>query len=264
MNGGAGERFWVRVPTLVTRGWSARIAVGVSLGGIGIADVERGAIDPDDVCREPLARVGRQERLDRPVLAGRERGDLALALDDEPHRDRLDPSRRKAAAHLARQERAERVADQPVDDAPSLLGVDEVLVDPARVRERLADRRFGDLAERHAMGLGVGDVGRLGDVPGDRLALAVEVRGQVDRVGALGGLLDVGDLLAPVRRDHVLRLEVVVDVDAELALAGILRQVPDMAVRGQDSVICAEIALDGSGLGRRLDDRRGSSARPGV
>ncbi len=57
---------------------------------------------------------------------------------------------------------------------------------------------------------------------------------RIDLVRALGGLLDVGDLLAPVVRDHVLRFEVVVDVDAELALAGVLGQVADMAVGRKD------------------------------
>ena len=55
--------------------------------------------------------------------------DLALALDHEPHGDGLDAAGRQAAADLAREERAEGVADQPVDDAPRLLGIDEVLVD---------------------------------------------------------------------------------------------------------------------------------------
>ena len=89
---------------------------------------------------EGLAGGGREDGLDRPVLAGGERLDLALALDDEADRDRLDAAGRQAAADLARQQRAERVADEAVDDAPRLLRVDEVLVDVARVRERLADR----------------------------------------------------------------------------------------------------------------------------
>ena len=55
-------------------------------------------------------------------------------------------------------------------------------------------------------------------------------------------------------RDDVLGREVVVDVDAELALAGVLGQVADMAVGGEDAVIRAEIALDRPRLGRRLDD----------
>ncbi len=52
----------------------------------------------------------------------------------------------------------------------------------------------------------------------------------------------------------VFGFEVVIDVDAELALAGIFRQVADMAVAGQDAVIVTEIALDGAGLGRGFDD----------
>ena len=51
-------------------------------------------------------------------------------------------------------------------------------------RERLADRALGDLVEGHAALLQRGDAGRLGDVPGDGLPLAVEVGREVDRVGA--------------------------------------------------------------------------------
>ena len=101
-----------------------------------------------------------------------------------------------------------------------------------------------------------GDVRRLGDVPRDRLALAVEVGGEEDGVRRLRRLLDLVDLLAAVLGDHVLGREAVVDVDAELALAGVLGQVADVAVRGQDAVIGAEVALDRPRLGRRLDDHQ--------
>ena len=114
--------------------------------------------------------------------------------------------------------------------------------------------RLGDLVEGDPQRLLAGHVGRLGDVPGDRLALAVEVGGEVDLVGALGGLLDIGDLLAAVVRDHVLGCEIVVDVDPELALARVLGQVADVAVGREDAVIRTEIALDGARLGRRFDD----------
>ena len=109
--------------------------------------------------------------------------DLALALDDEADGDRLDATGRQAAADLARQQRAQRVADQAIDDAARLLRVDEVHVDLARVGERLLDRRLGDLVEGDPERLLGRDVGGLGDVPGDRLAFAVEVGGEVDLVG---------------------------------------------------------------------------------
>ena len=124
----------------------------------------------------------------------------------------------------------------------------------ARMGEGLADRALGDLVEGDPVRLRGGDVGRLGDVPGDRLALAVEVGGEEDVVGPAGGLLDRRDLLAPVLRDDVLGLEVVVDVDAELALARVLGQVADVAVRGEDLVVLAEVALDRPRLGGRLHD----------
>ena len=53
---------------------------------------------------------------------------------------------------LREMQRAQRVADHPVDDPARLLRVDEVLVDRARVGERLADGRLGDLVEGHPAG----------------------------------------------------------------------------------------------------------------
>ena len=106
---------------------------------------------------------------------------------------------------LRDEQRAQRVADQPVDDPARLLRVDEVLVDVARVRERLPDRGLRDLAERDPAGLAVGQVRGLGDVPRDRLALAVEVGGEEDARRAAGGLLDLGELALAVRVDLVLR-----------------------------------------------------------
>ena len=127
--------------------------VRVTLRGLLVADVEGLARDAHDLGGH-LRAVGRgQERLERPVLAGGEGADLALALDDQAHGDRLHAPRRQAAADLARQQRAQRVADEAVDDAAGLLGVDEVAVDVARAGERLADRALGDLVERDPMRL---------------------------------------------------------------------------------------------------------------
>ena len=72
MNGGAGERFWVRVPTLVTLGMECLDGGSVALGRLLVADVERGAVDADDLGRELLAGGGLEDRLDGPVLAGGE------------------------------------------------------------------------------------------------------------------------------------------------------------------------------------------------
>jgi hypothetical protein len=78
----------------------------------------------------------------------------------------------------------------------------------------------------------------------------IEVRGEIDLVRGSSGLLDRVDLLLPVVGDHVLRREPMLDVDAELALAGVIGQVADVAVRRQDTVIVAEVTLDRPRLGR--------------
>jgi hypothetical protein len=238
--------------------------LGVLLGSGAIADLDRLALDPDELGLECLARLGLQERAKRPVLPRDERIDLALPLDHEAHGHGLHATRRQPAPNLARDQRAERVAHEPIDDPARLLGVDEVGVDAPRVREGLANGTLGDLGERDSPRLRRGNVRRLGHVPRDRFALAVEVGGEVDGVGALCRLGDVGDLLATVLRDHVLGREAVLDVHAELALAGIVGQVTDVPVRRQDTVIVAEVALDRPCLGWRLDDHEVLRHRGGV
>ncbi len=222
--------------------------------GLAVANLQGLTVDLDELRLELLAALGCEERPEGPVLPRDEGVDLALPLHHQADGDGLHATRREAAPDLPRQQRAERVAHEPVDDPPRLLRVNEVRVDLAGVREGVLDRPLGDLGERHPPRLGLRDVGGLGHVPGDCLALAVEVGGEEDGIGRLRGLLDVGDLLAAIVGDDVLRREAVVDVDTELALARVLRQVADMAVRGQDSIVVTEVTLDRPGFGWGFHD----------
>ena len=149
VNGGAGLRFDRLIAIDSTIGRLARSRGDVALGGLAVADDRLRPVDPDELGAERRPARRDEERLDRPVLDRRERPDLALPIDHEANGDRLDPAGRQSRADLARDQRAERVADHPVDDPARLLGIDEVLVDRPGVGEGLADRRLGDLAERH-------------------------------------------------------------------------------------------------------------------
>ena len=113
----------------------------------------------------------------------------------------------------------------------------------------------------------------LGEVPRDRLALAVLVGGEVQLVGALQQLLEVGHHRLLRRGDHVERLEAVVDVDPEARprlalvggrdLVGPARQVADVADGRLDDEVGPEHAADGARLGRRLhDDERLTHGTP--
>src|SRR5690348_17581569 len=53
-------------------------------------------------------------------------------------------------------------------------------------------------------------------------------------------------------------------IDPELALAGVLREVADVAVRGQDTVIGAEVALDRPCLVRDRKSTRLNSSHPSI
>ncbi len=255
MNGGAGLRLLFFVPTSVTIG---RLACRARTCVSAVAPSPISGFAPSIRTRsassgEPSGAM--QARHDRPVLAGGEGADLPLALDDETHGNRLDPPGRQARAHLARDERAQGVPHQAVDDPACLLRIHEIAVDLARVSEGVADRRLGDLAERDPGQLVRREARRLRDVPGDRLALAIEVGRQEDPLGRSRRLLDRADVLArPLVGDHVLGGEVVVHVHAELALPRVLRQVADVAVRGKHGVTRPEVAFDRPGLGGRLDD----------
>src|SRR4029077_3268127 len=90
----------------------------------------------------------------------------------------------------------------------------------------------------------------LGDVPGDRLALAIRVRREVDVLLVLRRLLDLVENLRFALDHVVLGGEILLDVDPELRL----RQVHHVADRGLHLVVAAQVLAERLRLGGRLDD----------
>ena len=135
----------------------------------------------------------------------------------------MDAPGGKAVSDLLPEQRRHRVPDKPVDDAAGLLRVHQVLVDLARVLERLADSRGSDLVESHTAELGLGDLDHVSQMPSDRLALAVEVSREPDVIRRLGLSAEEARLLLRIVRDDVLGLESL-EVDPELRL----RKIADM------------------------------------
>ena len=171
--------------------------------------------------------------------------DLHLALDDEAQADRLHPAGRLGAGQFAPEHRREVEADEVIERAAGEIGVDQRLVDLARVLHRLGHGRLGDGVEYHA---GHGRVlfqraafaQRLFEVPADRLAFAVGVGREDERVVILECVGDGLDMLAAVGADLPCHVEIVVGIDR--AVLG--RQVAHMAIGCQHGVILAKILVD--------------------
>ena len=240
--------------------------LGVGQGAV-VGEVAAGghlrAVDAGELGGEQVRLGVRGEvALDVPVGGRTERHPLSLALDHHPGGDRLHPAGGQAGLDLAPEHRADLVAVEPVEDAPGLLRVDQAGVEVAGRGGGALDGLLGDLVEDHPPDRHGGLEG-LEQVPGDRLALAVLVSGQVELVGVLQQRLELADLLLLVGVDDVVGLEVVLDVDAELAERALLdvgrhlaggRDVADVPDRRLDVPVAAEVAGDRARLGGRLDD----------
>ena len=236
----------------------------VEVGAAGDADV----VEAVELGREHprvVAAAGVEGGVEVPVGGDAELHPLALAVDDQAGRDGLDAAGGQAGHDLLPQHRGDLVAVEAVEDAARLLGLDEVVVDLAGVLDRGEDRGLGDLVEDHPVDRqALRRLELVEEVPGDRLALAVLIGGEVEGVGVLHQLLQLGDVALLVARHDVVGLEPVVDVDREPAprlvldlgrgVRGVVGQVTDVTDRGLDDVVRAQVAADGAGLGRGLDD----------
>ena len=148
---------------------------------------------------------------EHPVRDGLERGDFALALDQEAQRDALHTPRaeRIAVLEVPPQERGHLEAHQPVEDAARLLRVDARHVQRARVRHGGTHRVLRDFVVGDAVdGLALRDVGQhLAEMPGDGLSLTVGIGREENLVRGRGGLAQILDDLLLVRRNLVARRE---------------------------------------------------------
>ncbi len=182
-----------------------------------------------------------ETRVERPVLGGDEGQDLALALGEEPHRNGLDTPGREPATDLLPEQRRR------------LLRVHLLDVDLAGMLEGGLARALRDLVEHDPVRLGLGHAQLLGEMPADRLPFAVRIRGDVQGADPFRGFLELVEHLLFRGQDTIVRLEVPLLVDAELALG----QVADMSHRSLDDVARIQVLLDRLDLGGRLYDHEG-------
>ena len=232
------------------------VARGVRGGRVGEAELaELVPVERVQARLEGLA-AARQARGHRPVLARLEGLDLGLALDDQPERRALHPPGRQLRRDLAPQQRRQVEAHQVVDRLARVERVDQLAAQLARLAQRPRHRLAGDLVEDDAPHRAVAELPALAQQvaqqPGDRLALAVRVGGEVQGVAALERRRDRAQLLLAARDHPVLERVAGLGVDR----AVLRHQLLHVAVGGQHPEVRAEVFLDGLGLGRRFDDHQ--------
>ena len=111
---------------------------------------------------------------------------------------------------------------------------------------------FGDFIKRDAVGFFRSDLQHLSQVPRNRLSLAVRVGCEIDAVAGIRHLFELTDQRRLTGNVHITGLEAVLHIHTQQSLG----QVADMAHRGHDLVIAAQIFLDGLRLCRRLHNHQ--------
>ncbi len=140
------------------------------------------SVGADQAGFEAVAARRRQFGDDRPIFLGDEFLDFQLAVAHQPQCDRLHAAGRACARQFAPEHRREREADQIIQRAARQIGIDQRIVDGARMLHGLGHRLFGDGVEDDALDRLAFQrllfVKRFQHVPGNRLAFAVRVGGQ--------------------------------------------------------------------------------------
>ena len=149
-----------------------------------------------------------------PRFTGGEGANLLLALHHDAGGHALHAACAQSASDLLPEDGGDLVAHDAIDDAASLLSIDAIHVDGTRRLERALHFALGDRVEGHALGLGRLHAEHLGEVPGDRFALAVQVGREPDFVGALGQPTQLRHGARLVVVDLVGGGEVVVQIDS--------------------------------------------------
>ena len=187
------------------------------------------AVGANEPRLESLLARRRQRGDERPIFLADEFLDFELAVADEPQRHRLHPARRAGAGQFAPQHGRQSETDQVIERPARQIGVDQGLIDGARMRHRLGHRLLGDGVEHHPFDRLRFErllfLEKLQDVPGNRLALAIGVGRQNELVGIFDGADDIVQPLLGLGIDLPKHAEIMIRID-RTALG---RQVANMA-----------------------------------
>ena len=205
-----------------------------------------------------------QRRLEVPESGFPEGFPLLLPLDDQPHRDALHATRTQFWRNPFPENRRHLVSEETIQDPSAFLRIHQVAIELAGMFDRTKNRFFRDLMEDDAAD-GHLRLQQFEEMPTDGLSLAVRIRREENFRRVLKSCLHVTDRAPAVRRDDVIRLEIVINVhrhrtpflafDRFRHLAGVVRKVANVADAGHDAIPASQEAGKGPGLRGGLDDQ---------
>ena len=155
-----------------------------------------------DERRDELASITLKTRLEVPVHRGTKRSTFLFALDEQTNGHTLNAAGAQSGLDLLPEQRRQRVAVQPIENAAALLRTNQVFVEVGRIVECLLDRILGNLVEDDAAN-GDSRPEDLRQMPADGLALAIGVGGQQDLRRLLERRLQMRDLFLLVAGNDV-------------------------------------------------------------
>ena len=190
-----------------------------------------------------------ETRCDRPVLFRLERLDFAFTFDDQSQGDRLNAAGGNAAANLVPEQRADLIAHEPVQNAPRLLRIDDVLIDPAGILTA-ALIAFGVISLNRTR--------KISTLSPSRISFRCWQMASPSRSGSAARKILSAVFAAAFSSlmtfslpgDPHRRLEIIVRIHAQLAFGQILY----VAERCLDDVFLAQVLIDCGRFRRRLHD----------
>ena len=195
-------------------------------------------------------RFGLCSRFDRPVLLGFKRFYFQFPLHDHAQCGALDTTCGKTATDFFPQQGGEFEADQIIQGAACLLGIDERLRKQTWVLNGFSDGPLGDLMEHHAIHRlvfqQVSFFQKFIEMPRNGLSFAVRVGCQIDCIGFLGCIGYSLNMFEVFLDDFILHEKIMIGIDS--AFLG--HKIAHMTIGGVDFKVFAQIFFNSLGLGR--------------
>ena len=180
-----------------------------------------------------------------PVFLALECADLIFTIHHQTGSNTLDTAGRQTAAHLLPQQGRKLIANDTVQNSSGLLGIHQIIVDLTGLTDGLGDRFLGDGIEGDPVGLFLGQLQKLGQMPCDGLALTVRVRCQIYRFGRTGSSTQFIDQFFFSGYGNIFRRKIMLQIHTH----GAFGQVTQMTHTGLDHIVIAQVFSNGFCLG---------------